>query len=333
VNRHYDDIENLIGKYFAGETSSEENAVVEAWRNENATNQKQFDQYRTIFTKASTVRSDQQFDTDAAWSKLKNRLHVKNTSKVARMRPEVAISKAFLRLAASIVILITVGFFTYRLIFPERDRMQLASGKSILRDTLPDGTNVVVNKQSKVSYAFNSRRKQHVVKLSGEAYFTVNSRKNKTFIVEAEGLLIRDIGTSFNVKAYPNTDSIEVFVEEGEVRFYSEDNDGVNLSAGTKGVYNKSTKKFSTRQARPDIVSYKSRFFVFTDQSLGEVVQLINDAYEKQIVISDSLKNCRLTVTFNNEDIAEIASVIAETLGLTVQPSDTQIKLEGKGCE
>jgi transmembrane sensor len=334
VNRKYDDIEDLIGKFFSGEATPEEIASIEAWRNESASNQKQFEQYRTIFDSAKTMRSDQHFDTDAAWKQLRDKIQSKGKGRTARLRPEAAISKAFLRLAASIVILITVGFFTYRLIFPERDRVQLAAQTQVLRDTLPDGTNVVVNKQSKMSYSFNARKKEHVVKLEGEAYFTINTKKNKKFIVEAGGLTIRDIGTSFNVRAYSSSDTVEVFVQEGEVAIDRDDDNGpVHVKARESVLYVKGSNLFLPAAPVTNSIAYKTRMFDFTDQSLEEVVQSINDVYEKQLVITDSLKKCRLTVSFNNEDVNEIANVIAETLGLTIQQSGNQIKLEGKGCE
>jgi transmembrane sensor len=333
VNKNYDDIDDLIGKYFSGEASSEESAAVEAWRRENPTNQKQFDQYRTIFSKASESRSDQKFDTDAAWNKLKGKIQVNRPGRVARMRPEVAISKAFLRLAASIVILITVGFFTYRLFFPERDRLEIASEKTVVRDTLPDGTNIVVNKQTHVRYSFNSRRKEHLVKLAGEAFFTINSKKNKRFIVDAGGLIIRDIGTSFNVKAYPGSDTVEVYVQHGEVIIERDDDDPIHLTADNKVVYLRGTNTFLVGEPQPNVVAYASRIFDFSNESLQDVIQYLNKVYEKKIIISDSLKTCRLTVSFNNEEIDEIAAIIAETLGLTVQLSEKEIKLEGKGCE
>jgi transmembrane sensor len=333
VNKNYDDIDDLIAKYFSGEASSEESAVVEAWRNENPTNQKQFDQYKTILLKASENRSDHKFDTDAAWNKLKSKIQVNTPARVVRMRPEVAISKAFLRLAASIVILITVGFFTYRLFFPERDRLEIASERTVVRDTLPDGTNIVVNKRSRVQYSFNSRRREHRVKLAGEAFFTINSKKNKKFIVDAGGVIIRDIGTSFNVKAYPDSDTVEVYVQQGEVIIERDDEDPIHLTADNKVVYLRGTNVFLVGEPQPNAVAYTSRIFDFSNESLENVIGYLNQVYEKKIIISDSLKTCRLTVSFNNEGIDEIAGIIAETLGLTVQQSENQIKLEGKGCE
>jgi ferric-dicitrate binding protein FerR (iron transport regulator) len=82
-----------------------------------------------------------------------------------------------------------------------------------------------------------------------------------------------------------------------------------------------------------NVLAYKTKFFSFSNADLGSVVEALNDVYDKKIVISDNLKACTLTVSFNNEDISEIALIISETLGLEVKESDQQILLEGEGCE
>jgi transmembrane sensor len=333
VSRDYNDIEDLIGKYFANEASPEERAWVDGWRSKSESNQKYFDQYKIIFSKAGSTTSGQRFDTDAAWNKVRGKLKERGPAKVVAMRGDSRISKAFLRLAASIVFLITAGFFTYRLLFPERDKVEVATVNTIVNDTLPDGTSITINKKSRLTYAFNPNKKAHVVKLRGEAYFTISQKKNKTFIVDAGGVLIRDIGTAFNVKAYPGRDTVEVYVESGEVILYSEENEGIHLKAGMKGLYRKSTKSYWIDQPEANIAVYKTRIFVFGDESLENVVKSINDVYEKRIVLAENLNACRLTVTFNDEDIDEIANVIAETLGLKIRESGNEIILEGKGCE
>jgi ferric-dicitrate binding protein FerR (iron transport regulator) len=171
-----------------------------------------------------------------------------------------------------------------------------------------------------------------VVKLKGEAYFNIHHEDDKKFIVEAEGLYIRDIGTAFNVTAYPESNTVEVVVVEGEVEFFTDDNPGIRLTANGKGVYNKNTKTFSIEQPENNVLAYKTRFFSFSDADLGSVVESLNSVYDKKIIVSEPLKACRLTVSFNDEEIGEIGAVIAETLNLRITETETEIVLEGEGC-
>ena len=208
--------------------------------------------------------------------------------------------------------------------------VELASHESVAHDTLPDGSTLSLNKKTTLQYAAD--RQTRVAKLQGEAYFNVRHDPDKEFLVVVDKIFIEDIGTAFNVTAYPDSSTVEVLVDEGEVHFYSTENAGVNLTAGQMGIYNKRTHAFSTREAQPNITAYKTRSFTFSNDSLSTVIAALNRVYKTKIHIDENLKNCRLTVAFKNEKIQEIANVIAETLGLTISESGDIIELKGSGC-
>jgi transmembrane sensor len=326
------DIDDLIGKYLAGETSPQENMLLEKWTAENEGNRKYFEQFKVIFDRASMVKEIPQFNTDAAWNKVRSRLMEKPAGKVVELRSFWG--NVYLKIAASIIILVTVGLFLYRSFGTDGvAAMEVVAKTKIETDTLPDGSAVTLNKQSRLAYTFDKKEKTHKVKLKGEAYFKIQHKKDKDFIVETENVLIKDIGTSFNVKAYPETNSVEVVVEEGEVHFYTATDDGIFVRAGGKGIYNKTTKKFSLDQPEANVASYKTKHFVFSDTDLATMALALNNVYDRKIKYAPHLANCRLTVTFTDETPEEIANVIAETLGLSVTSEGLDLLLEGKACE
>lgn len=322
------DIDELIGKYLADEASAEEIAMVEKWAAESEGNQRYLSQYKTIFEKAAAVKEWQEFDTDAAWNKLRSKIQRPET-KVIPLRQSS--SYQFLKIAASIILVMGVGFLLYK--FQKTDPIEVVAQKEVVGDTLPDGSGVFLNKQTNLSYSYDKAKKTHVVKLKGEAYFSIKHEDDKKFIIETEGLFIRDIGTSFNVKSYPESNTVEVVVMEGEVVFFTENNPGIHLKANGKGTYNKLTKTFSIDQPESNTLAYKTKFFSFSDTNLETAVATLNDVYETKILIGDHLRKCPITVSFNDEDIHEIAAVLAETLGLTVTDNGNEILLEGSGCE
>ncbi len=333
MNYNIDHIDDLIGKYLAGEAKKDEIALIESWARENEDNQKYFDQCKSIFDKASVIKGWQEFDTDAAWTKVKATIQKAETRTVS-FSPQTSTYAFMWRVAASIIVVIGIGFFAYRLIKPNSLKpMEVIAQKETKADTLPDGSGVFLNKKTELTYDYDKKKKKHVVKLKGEAYFNIQHDDDKTFIIDAEGVFIRDIGTSFNVKAYPEGNTIEVVVEEGEVMFYTDKDSGVYLSANGKGIYNKTTKTFTVEQPEENVLAYKTKFFSFSATDLRTVVEALNNVYDKKIVLGENLYNCHLTVSFNNEDINEIASIIAETLGLTLKKSESEIRLEGSGCE
>jgi transmembrane sensor len=334
LNYNVDHIDDLIGKYLAGEAEHNEISFLESWMKEDPSNQKHFEQCKAIFDKASSINSLQEFDTDAAWIKMKSTLTKKTDAKTVQFPDQKPYRNLTWRVAASIILVVGVGYFAYRMIMPERlDSLEVISQKETISDTLPDGSDVFLNKKTELTYAFDTKKKNHVVKLKGEAYFNIQHDDDKTFIIDAAGVFIQDIGTSFNVKAYPEANTVEVVVEEGKVMFYTDGDSGVLLSANGKGVYNKLTKTFTVEQPEENALAYKTKFFIFSNTDLQTAVHELNNVYDKKIVLGKNLSKCHLTVSFNNEDIDEIASVMAETLGLTVKKSGNEIRLEGSGCE
>jgi transmembrane sensor len=186
-----------------------------------------------------------------------------------------------------------------------------------------------------LTYKYNPREKTRKVVLKGEAYFSVKHEEENPFVIEADEILVRDIGTEFNLKAYPDKDTIEIIVTSGEVQFYTLLDSGLNLQAGEKAVYSKRNKKFY-RIDKPDTneLAYKTKVFSFNNTDLRSVVNLLNEVYSSKIKLAnEKLYNCRLTANFKEDNASIIAEVIAETMGLTLTRVDDEIILDGKGCD
>ena len=75
---------------------------------------------------------------------------------------------------------------------------------------LPDGTNVVLNSASQLSYLNNFGEKVRRVQLNGEAYFKVAHDEKHAFIVQIGDLEVKVLGTSFNVSAYEDAKDVTV---------------------------------------------------------------------------------------------------------------------------
>jgi transmembrane sensor len=331
LERDNENIDNLLAKYLAGEAHASEQAIVSAWISESLENQRYFNQMKKIFETSSAVDENRSYDTDAAWNKVRQNLENKRGKTIPFQKPTFQLH--WWKVAAAIMVFALVGIYIFNSTDDATQSIQVIAGKQAINDTLPDGTNVFLNKKTKLQYAYSKKRKEHNVELEGEAYFHVQHSKDQQFIIKAGEVLIRDIGTSFNVKAYPGSDLVEVLVEEGEIVFYTENNPGIHLKESGKGVYNRKTKQFTIDQPDPNITAYKTKFFVFSGTPLEEVVASLNEVYDSPIVIGENLKNCPITVTFRNETTDEIAAILAETLNLNFEKQGGKLVLTGKGCE
>ena len=106
--------------------------------------------------------------------------------------------------------------------------------------TLPDGTEVWLNVNSRLSYPsdFKSASLREVT-LSGEAYFKVKHDSDHPFIIHTRYLNIRDLGTAFNVRAYPEEDRSEASLLEGAitVSLNTDPANNLHLQPGEKILY------------------------------------------------------------------------------------------------
>lgn len=129
-------------------------------------------------------------------------------------------------MAAAIVLPICIAFFTYYLV----DSSQTVGAPFIVKADkgdkatieLPDGTNVVLNSASQLSYLNNFGENGRRVQLNGEAYFKVAHDEKCAFIVQVGDLEVKVLGTSFNVSAYEDAKDVTVVLLEGKVGVYAQ---------------------------------------------------------------------------------------------------------------
>lgn len=329
MEENFEQMDNIISKYFAGEASREEIAMLEAWRNKLPENQKYFNQSKKVFAALADAKSGIEVNVDAAWEKVQNRIESKGEAKV------IPIARRFtpLKVAAAAILFVALAVIVHRLFNSQPETIRLAAAKTIREEKLPDGSKVLMNKNAEISYEITEGKRK--VKLKGEAFFEVIHNEEQPFEIEVSGVMIKDIGTAFNVKALPESNLIEVYVESGEVQFYTTNSAGINLVKGEKAIYNKSAGTFEKVNipVNDNTMSYRSKIFHFNNTTLKEVITEVNEVYGSDIRLSDEkLGNCRLSVEFNNEDIDVLVSIIAETLDLQVENNNGAKVLKGNVC-
>jgi transmembrane sensor len=186
---------------------------------------------------------------------------------------------------------------------------------------------VTLNKRSLLSYPEKFKGNKREVVLKGEAFFNVSPDKKKPFIIYTGETEITVVGTSFNVKSIEGT--IEVVVETGIVRV-TKNGQTVELNAGERTTI---TPQVNTpvKEAVTDKLYnyYRTREFVCDDTPLWKLVEVINEAYDVNIVIkNEDLRNQSITSPFYNESLEQVLNVISETFKLKVTYKDNQIILE-----
>ena len=182
---------------------------------------------------------------------------------------------------AAILLPVCVAFFTYYLL----DSSPTAETPFIVKAgkgdkatiELPDGTNVVLNSASQLSYLNNFGEKVRRVQLNGEAYFKVAHDEKHAFIVQIGDLEVKVLGTSFNVSAYEDAKDVTVVLLEGKVGVYAQKISHI-MKPGDKIEYNKATHKITATQVHPnDYIEWTKGNIYFEKESLENTLSRIYD--------------------------------------------------------
>jgi transmembrane sensor len=310
----------MLVKYLLREASPAEEQAVRSWIDADASHKKYFEQFRLIWDSSKQLALQSTVDENKAWEKFRHRT-------IATQKPRKMF--AWTRIAAAIVVLLGIGLVGYLLInrqTPPKD-VSLASLDNTLRDTLPDGTQLILNKRSTLAYPDRFTGDKREVTLSGEAFFDVSPDKEKPFIIQARDVKVVVVGTSFNIKE--QTDSTEVIVETGIVQVIHR-TDTVELRAG-ESITIAADGEPGTKQKVTDKLYnyYRSREFVCDETPLWKLVEVVNEAYNTQIIIAnDAIRHLTISTTFNNESLDQVLNVISLTFNITVIKKDNQVILQ-----
>jgi len=327
MNFSNEHIDELIGKYLSGEATPDEAIWLDEWRTESPENDRHFGQLEKLFLTTTGQIEPNRFNSDKAWNEVKSQ--IAENGENGRIIPMWA---AQWRIAASIAALIAIGAALFFILQPTPVHIQLASTDQVLTDTLPQGDIVHLNRNSSIQLVYHEKKKTAHMELQGEAFFDLRN-PDQTTIVQTGALMIRDIGTKFNVQYYLDRDTILVSVTEGEVQLYTAEKEGVAVKAGETGWYLRSTGEFEkTASLQSNDLSWKTRNFHFNNATLREVVQTLNAVFDTQFMVEQAIENCRITVQFYNEQPEQIADIIAETLGLELVKEENKITFKGLGC-
>lgn len=201
--------------------------------------------------------------------------------------------------------------------------------------TLPDGSTVILNNNSTITYTklFGEKR---IVTLDGEGYFDIKHDDKKRFTVYTGKIKTTVLGTAFNIKAYNTDKNIVVTVTRGKVSVLSGNATIGILTPNQQIVFNKDYKKSNlTKVLAKSIVQWQESDLFFDDISMEEAAQLLSKKFNTLITFSnDQAKKCRFTATFlKGESLDEILKIICSYNNAQYQTNANGITIKGEGCQ
>ena len=207
-------IESLLVRYAAGETTKAENLQVEQWSAEEPGNQKQLDQIRQLFdwtaelpATASSPTNTQPTQDQLAWSQLQARLHHPRPAPIRRLLTK------WITAAAAILLLCAVGIylFFHHAHQPENGELAvLTCTAGSQTDTLPDGSIVTLTGPTTIHYTKGFMAPQRDLHLEGRAFFEVRHDPARPFVIRTSNLVVTDLGTSFMIDSRSTATTVKV---------------------------------------------------------------------------------------------------------------------------
>lgn len=265
--------------------------------------------------------------------------------------------------AASVILLLGLGWFAYTHYVTRVDHHQVGQTSPRINQTdqpdqfvsiinsdrparhvlLPDGSSVVLRKNSQVRYARVFAGSKREVDLSGEAFFEVTKDPTKPFFVYANGLVTKVLGTSFTIKAHQKAERVVVTVRTGKVAVFAQtdakaealrnnrDLTGLVLMPNQQATFERTDARLTrTEVTRP--VTQPS--FDFKATPVADVFAALEKAYGVTIVFDrEIMAHCSLSATLGDEPLQKKVQWICTILEATYQVNGQQIIINGKPCQ
>lgn len=215
---------------------------------------------------------------------------------------------------------------------PQASPMALATAKGEHTHVyLPDGTEVWLNVDSKLEYSTAFNAVDRNLKLEGEAFFKVAKDKKHPFIVSANDLRVKVVGTEFNISAYKTEPNTTTYLKEGIVELKyapsGKKEQTYHMLPGEKATIVRNEKSISIR----DVVSandtrWTNGELYFDNEPMDQVFRKVERWYNVKISyqIAD-FSNETLSVNLkNNESIYRLMEIINEAIGINVKQNGNE---------
>ena len=318
--------DNLFAKFFTGEISEKEQTVLDKFISEKPENEKLFEDYELIW---SQNNADDTFSekTDPALQS------VKNIISTDEKRIESKPYKLLFKIAATVIIVFGLSWFTYNKLINNNAEMLTYSTTDQTKELkLSDGSIIWLNKNSTLEYLENFSEKERKVKLTGEAYFIIAHNSEKPFIVISEQTETKVLGTEFNLKAYKNDGKIELTLTKGKVLFTdNKTNENKILLKNEKVTLNKQNRIL--KKSKVNSVNYlfwKTNEINLDNLTTEQIAFELKEIFNTNIQTDESVKDIvfHQTMPFKDVNLQDILNTIKYTLNIEIDSINGTIILK-----
>ncbi len=320
----------LLQKYKAGLCTPEETARVRQW----------YDSFEDLSDNLNA--KDVQLAADKAAHQTLNKLFGENNTHQPGGK-KASLVYTLLRVAACLIVVCTLYLMVGK--FKKAQPNLITYSKYSTRKgerreiQLSDGSVITLNAASTIQIASDFGVKKRAVLLQGEAFFQVSKDKTRPFIIKTGKIQTRVVGTSFNINAYADENSVSVAVATGKVQVEKEDAKGKtligrDLTHNYLLVYDLKKDNYRQTLADADLLSaWKINKLVFNQTSITQIVRILERSYNVHVVLIGKPRKPGLyTVTFDNYSLDKLLPLLADLSGITYKLKKQQLIMNIQNC-
>lgn len=335
---------DFILDYLTGGSVPEEfKRVIHRWIVEHSDDPEQVESMRKVWEQELLLKRDDEDITgllkvmgeiDPDWNDSKLTQYIAATKK-HRTPFKGWIKKSIKIVAASVIVIVLaiVSYFLYT--HYADDTVVLTAEKGTTAEyLLPDGSKVLLNGNSRLSYRGNSFAKKRDVKLDGEAYFDVIHEASRPFRVDMSGFRIEVLGTTFDAKNYSHSPLKEVVLLSGKVK--------VEESAGMKNtvilhpdqryVYHSEKGKSTVEDVKAEeYCSWYLDSYKIEKEPLRKVLIALSRKYCLDLEIDPGVDvDGEISITISNEPVESVMGTISYIADFEYEIDNNTLRIKNK---
>jgi ferric-dicitrate binding protein FerR (iron transport regulator) len=327
---------DLVAKYLSGNIAADERAALLQWADADLANRQFFDEMIQLWSMSIEAEEPFEADVNKAWSALEDKLPLEEQPNEPTVVPGKVIKlnkrRWDWRIAATIAIILLGGWWIINNATDAKEVVLAAE----LKDAplmLPDGSKVWLNEDSRLVYKrpFENRN----IQLEGEAFFEIARDEERPFTVEAGNARTTVLGTSFNLRAYPDEERVELVVQTGKVKFETMRNktQSATLEKGQAAFVDKKKEELVLDEnISENSTAWMRDTLIFKEDPLQKVLNDIERYFRITIQVEDQgAYNCNFNSTFPGPKLEYVFDEMEEVMqGIEIRREGDVYIIRGK---
>jgi transmembrane sensor len=262
-------------------------------------------------------------------------------AEVIEATPGQSSVRTWLRVAASLVILIAAGWLLYTSRSRKEEEVKYIThttnrGQQAVI-TLQDGSVIRLNNSSAISFPEKFTNGKREITLQGEAFFEVKRDPAKPFVVKTGDLTTAVLGTSFNICAYEHK-PIEVTVKTGRVLVANgrKQSDRLELHPNQQIYFDPIKAIWEKREVSLErYLAWTDKIIYLDNTRIEELTDILEKWYDVTITLDNkALGNCTVSGKYKSDRLTNILEGLKIMHGIEYRfASEREIIIKGKPCK